>query len=582
MPQLRYAVRTLARSPGFTAAALLSLALGIGANTAIFTLTNALFLSPLPVAAPARILELFTVDHATQTTSNFVRTGVSLPNTLDIAAQNGSFTGVAAFAQAGVTLTGFGKPTQENAFVVTPDYFDVLGVRPAVGRAFDRREGLPEAILSHSLAQRLFGSDAAALGRAINLNAVAYTVIGVAPPAFRGTLAVGPADPVWLPLSMHSQIYSGPIERLFNERRFRVFSVFARLRPGISESQADANLATIAARLEAAYPKDNRGRAFETSTLAEAAIGFAPRDQAIGAAAALSLAVGFVLLIACANLANLSLARAARRSREMGIRVALGAGRARLVSQLLSEAALLATAGGVIGIVLGWAGANLIWSLRPGFLERATIDLRLDGRICLFTAGLSAISCLLFGLAPVLRASSPDLSRLLNTSGRGNVQGGGRSPVRALLVVGEIALALIALVGAGLFIRSMQRTQSVDVGFETQHLMVAGLDLAPLRMTPDRGRQFMRDIMAKVRAVPGVESVAISADVPLQGGGLLLTGFRENDPLDSRQGVLMFTEPSEPSYFETLRVPLVEGRAGVRHESDRDRGSFFVALFLTY
>jgi putative ABC transport system permease protein len=568
MSDVRHAVRTLRRSPGFTIAALLSLSLGIGANTAIFTLANAVFLNPLPVAQPSRVLELFTVDHATQTTAaNIARTGVSLPNTRDIAAQNGSFTGVAAYAQAFPTLSGFGKPTQENAFVVTPEYFEVLGVRLAAGRTFDHREGLPEAVLSHSIAQRLFGSDVAAPGRTINLDAVAYTVIGVAPAGFRGTLSLGPSDPIWLPISMHEQLFTGPIERLFNERRFRFLNVFARLKPGISETQADANLATIAARLEAEYPKDNRGRTFETSSLSEAALGFVPRGQTIGATVALSVAVGFVLLIACANLANLSLARAARRARETGVRVALGAGRFRLAKQLLCEAAILAAAGGCAGIGLGWAGARVLWASRPGFLTNTTIDLRLDWRICLFTAGLSALSCLLFGLAPVVRASTPDLSRLLNTSGRGNVQGGGRSPVRALLVAGEIAMALIALVGAGLFIRSMQRTQNVDPGFDTRQLMVAGLNLAPLRMSPERGREFMRAVVAKVRAVPGVESAAVSATAPLQGGGLLLTGFREGDAPDSRLGVLMFAAPSSPSYFDTMRVPLIEGRAFT--ETDR-------------
>src|SRR5665213_1376263 len=317
----RYAVRTLARRPGFSVAALLSLGLGIGANTAIFTLTNAVFLHSLPVHEPQRILELYTVDHATRTTAaNIVRTGISLPNIVDINGQNQAFTGVAAFTQAGVTLTGFGKPSRENAFVVSPNYFEVLGVSTAAGRTFDAARDMsgapqPETVLSHDLAQRLFGSDAAALGKTLNLNSVAYTVLGVAPPQFRGTQSVGPAYPIWLPLTMHAQIFSGPLERLYNERRFRFLNVFARLRPGVREPQADANLQTIAARLETAYPKDNGGRAFETAPLPEVAAGFAgPRNQTVNATVALSVAVGFVLLIACANLANLSLARAATLS----------------------------------------------------------------------------------------------------------------------------------------------------------------------------------------------------------------------------------------------------------------------------
>ena len=565
LQDFRYAIRTLLRSPGFTAAALLSLGLGIGANTAIFTLTNAVFLHPLPVSDPAGVLELYTVDHATQVTvANLSRTGISLPNILDIRAQNDVFSGVASFAQAGVTLSGFGKPSQENAFVVTSNYFDVLGVRAAAGRTFCTHQessssGGPEAVLSHELAQRLFGSNGAAVGRTLNLNSFAYAVIGVAPAEFRGTLSVGPSDAIWLPLGMHSRIYNGPLERLFNERRFRFLNAFARLKPGIDDRKAMANLQTIAARLEAAYPKDNRGRSFEVSSLSEAAVGFAPRNQTLAATAALSVAVGFVLLIACANLANLSLARASKRGREMGIRVALGAARGRLVRQLLSEAALLSTAGGVFGIGIGWLGAKLLWASRPGFLQQTSIDLHPDASVCLFTAGLSVLSCILFGVTPVIRASVPNVSGLLNSAGRGNVQGGGRSRLRALLVVGEIALALVALVGAGLFIRSMQRAQKIDLGFETDNILVAGFNLGSLQMTPERGREFIRNVVDKVSAVPGVLSASVAGGAPLNGG-LLQTAFREGDPVDSRLGTLALTQPVTPAYFETMHIPLIEGR----------------------
>ncbi len=449
---------------------------------------------------------------------------------------------------------------------MSPNYFEVLGVPAAAGRTFDPSEDMagaprPEAVVSHDFAQRVFGSDNAALGRTINLNAVAYTVLGVAPADFRGTLAVGPNAPIWIPLTMHSQIFSGPIERLYNERRFRFLNAFARLKPGVAERQADANLQTVAARLEAAYPKDNRGRTFESAPLAEAAVGFAgPRNKTVDATVALSVAVGFVLLIACANLANLSLARAAKRAREMGVRVALGAGRGRLVRQLVSEAAILSAAGGVLGIAIGWAGAKILWAARPGFLQNAWVDLHLDLRICLFTAGLSALSCLLFGIAPVIRASAPDLSKLLNTSGRGNVQGGGRWGLRAMLVVGEMALALVALVGAGLFIRSMQRAQNIDLGFETNNLFVAGVNLGALQMKPEQGREFMRALVEKVKAVPGVAAVAVAGGAPLQGG-LMLTAFREGDPLDSRLGTLTFTQPASAAYLDTMRIPLTEGRA---------------------
>jgi predicted permease len=561
----KYAFRNLLHSPAYTAAALLSLGLGIGANTAIFTLTNAVFLHPLPVKDPSRLVELYQVDHATHTlVANLNRTPLSYPNFVDLRQQNDVFTGMSGFVQTGVTMTGFGKPSQENVFLVTANYFDVLGLRPAIGRAFRPDEdrtpgGNPVAILSYSLWQRLYGGSPTAIGRTIDLNSIAYQVIGVTPPNFKGTLTVGPTDVIWLPLSMHSQVFSGPLEQLFNARRLRFLSAFARLKPHVDERRALAAAQTIASRLEAVYPADNRGRTFETSSLSEAALGFLPRNQTSAAAIALSAAVGFVLLIACANIANLSLARATKRSREMSIRVALGAARTRLTSQLLTEAELLALAGGAIGIAIGWLGARLLWNFRPAFLAQSSIDLQLDFRVCIFTLGVSLLTGILFGLAPVFRTSSLDLTSALNTGGRGNIQGGGRNRLRAALVICEMALALIALTAAGLFIRSMQNAQRVNLGFETRNLCELSFDLGSQHMTPERGQQFVRSVLEKVASVPGVASNSISDSAPL-GGGFLQTVFREGDPVDSRLGTLALTAAVTPGYFDTLRIPLAHGR----------------------
>jgi predicted permease len=558
---LVYAVRTLGRSPGYTAAALLSLALGIGANTAIFTLTDAVFLNPLPVKDASRVLELYTVDHATRTTLTILaRTPVSWPNLIDIREQSNAFTGLAGFVPAGATLTGFGKPSIENLTLATPNYFEVLGVSAVAGRTFQAEDDFrPTAVLSYTMAQRLFGNARAALGRTVNLNATSWEVIGVAPPEFRGTFTVGPPDVVWLPLSMHRYIFAGLIEQLFNERRFRFINVFGRLKPGVDEREAQAGLRTIAARLEAAYPRDNRGRTIDVSSLTEAALGFLPRNQTRAAAFALTAAVGFVLLIACANIANLTLARATRRMREMGIRVALGASRGRLIRQLLTEAEVLAIAGGALGICLGALGARLLWKFRPDGFQQNDIQLRLDLRVLAFTAGVSLLTGILFGLAPVFRASLPDVAGLLNSAGRGNIGGGGRHRLRRVLVVAEMALALVALAGAGLFIRSMQKAQQIDPGFETSRLCVVGFNLGAQKMTPERGLQFMRTVMEKVRATPGVAAVAVAASRPL-GGNALLTAFREGDAIDSRLGTLTATVPVSPGYFDTMRIPMVSGR----------------------
>ncbi|HEX3681467.1 MAG TPA: ABC transporter permease [Bryobacteraceae bacterium] len=562
---LRYAARTLLHSPAYTLAALLSLGLGIGANTAIFTLTNAVFLHPLPVKDPSAMIELYQVDHATHSTvANLTRTALSYPNFVDLRDQNDVFTGMAGFTQAGVTLTGAGKPLQQNVFLATANYFDLLGIQAAVGRVFRPDEdrlpgGNAVAVLSYSLWQRLYGGDRAAIGRTIVLNTVAYEVIGVAPPNFKGTLTVGPPDVVWVPLSMHTQVLTGPAEQFFHARRMRFLSAFARLKPGVDERRALASMQTIFARLEAEYPADNRGRSVETSPLSQAALGFLPRGQTTAAAVALSGAVGFVLLIACANIANLSLARATKRSREMGIRVALGASRSSLVFQLLTEAELLSLAGGLLGIAVGWAGAQLLWSLRPSFLAQSSIDLQLDLRVCAFTLGVSVLTGILFGLAPVFRASATDIASVLNTGGRGNIQGGSRNRLRSVLVVCEMALAMVALAGAGLFIRSMQNAQRIDLGFDTRDLCLVAFDLGSERMTPQRGLQFTRSVLERVSAVPGVAAAAVADTAPLQGG-FLQTAFHEGDPVDSRLGTLVLTGAVTPGFFDTWRIPLVEGR----------------------
>lgn len=562
---LKYAIRNLLRSPGYAVAAVLSLALGIGANMAIFTLTNAVFLHPLPVREPGRILSAYTVDHATHSTApNVNRTPLSYPNFLDIRERVRSFSGTSAFFQSAVTLTGFGKAVQQNLFLVSANYFEVLGLQPAAGRWFRAGEdktpgGNAVTVLSYRLALRLFGQPASAVGRSMNFNGIPYEVVGVAPANFKGTQTFGAPDVAWVPMSMHAQVLSGIFEQFFNHRRFRPLSVFGRLQTGVTAEQAQAELRTIAAQLEAAYPSDNLGRTIETAPLSEDALGF-PKGQATAAAIALSAAVGFVLLIACANIANLSLVRAGKRAKEMGIRVALGAARGRLVTQLLTEAQLLALAGGALGLLLGWLGGKALWSFRPAFLQQSDLPLDIDWRVCSFAFGVTVVTGLLFGLAPVLRASMPDLTKVLNSGGRGNIQGGGHNRLRSALVVCEMALALVALVGAGLFIRSMQRAQRIDLGFETRNLCLFSFDLSSKHWTPERGSQFLHSFTERLSMVPGVKAVAVSGSAPL-GGSFLQTAFHEADPVDSRLGTLVNTTQVSPNYFEVMRIPLLAGRA---------------------
>ncbi len=578
---LKHGFRTLGRSPGFTTVAVLSLALGIGANTAIFTLTSAVFLNPLPIEDAGRVMQVYTVDNATTTTAaNRNRTPISFPNYVDFRGQNNVFSGFVASMGAWVAFTGHGAPERQAAALVSANFFDVLGVKPALGRFFfadeDQRPGANAvAVLSHSLWTRQFGADSGVIGRTITLNSVSYTVIGVAPPNFKGTSTVSTPDWVWIPISMHTQALTGTLDGYFNERRMRMVGAFGRLKPGVTREQALAAMKTIAARLAKEDPKANEGCTVDFSSLPEAALGFLPRGQAVTAGIALSATVALVLLIASVNLANLLLARSAKRAREMGIRTALGAGRGRLVRQLLTENLLLALAGGACGLFLGWLGYRMLWSFRPSYLAANSIAAHMDGRVFAFTFAVTLVTALLFGLAPALRASTPDLSEVLKTGGRGGTEAWGRSVLRAALVVSEVALSLVALAGAGLFARSMQRLESVDPGFETRNLFVFNLDVSPRHYPADRAREFFRSVLDKAQTTPGVRNAALASKAPL-GGGMNMTVLvegQDNNP--DRKGTLTITAGVSPGYFDAMRIPLLEGRA----LSDFDRaGSTPVAV----
>ena len=563
---LKFGFRTLGKSPGFAAVAILSLALGIGANTAMFTLTDAVFLNPLPVHESSRVLEVWTVDHATVTTAaNLTRTAVSFKNYQDFRDQNHVFSGLSAFIPTGVVLTGYGEPKQLGAVLASANYFDVLGVKPVMGRTFlpteDQKPGGDTVtVLSYAAWVKEFGSDPAILGKSISLNGTSYSVIGVAPPGFKGTFTVGAPDLVWLPVSMHAQALASQIEALFENRRFRAMNVFGRLKDGVVPSEALAELKTIASRLEQQYPRDNNGRSAEVTPLSEAALGFFPRDKLFIASIALMAVVGLVLLIACVNLANLLMARASKRAREMGIRTALGAERTRLVRQLLTESLLLSIAGGAVGLLIGSLGTQLLWSFRPSFLLASSLDLRMDLRVYGFTAAVTVLTAVLFGLAPAIRVSVPDLSSILKTGGRGGTEAYSRSPLRSLLVIAEVALSLVALVGAGLFIRSMQQVEKVDPGFESRNLFTLNFDVTPRHYTPEKTHQFFETMLSTADATPGVKIAALSSNPPL-GGGLLGTALAEGQESNpDYHGTLILLNNVSPTYFDAMGIPLMEGR----------------------
>ncbi len=580
---LRSGVRMLKKSPGFTFVAILSLALGIGANTAIFTIINAVFLHPLPVREPAQLAEMFTRDTKTvNANAAFQLTATSLPNYEDYRDQNTVFTGLAAVTfSLALNWVGQAEPQQLQASMVSPNFFDVLGVKAYRGRFFYPDEGKkigadPLAVLSYSLWVRRFGSDPSVVGQTISLNATSYTVIGVAPPNFKGIVSLAPPDVLWVPLSMRDYVLTGQLKELENHRRMRWISIVGRLKPNVTVDQARSAMKTIASALEKEYPRDNPGRTCELYPLNQSALGINQRGQFSLAGGVLMGVVGLVLLIACVNLANLLLAQAAKREKELTLRAALGAGRFRLVRQLLTESTMLSLVGGVVGLVIAFWGRKLLWSFRPPFLQDGSIDLSFDSRVLFFTLAISLLNGFVFGIIPALKASNTDLNDVLKAGGRGGTMGWAHNRLRSLLVVSEIALALVALIGAGLFLRSMQKAQEINPGFESKNLFQYNFDLGALRYEPEHGQQFFREAVERAKSVPGVADATVSSN-GIFGGGFQGTIFREGEQSDpNNRGTLVGFDDVMPGYFAAARIPTISGRDFT--DFDRDNTKFVVII----
>jgi len=564
LKEVRYALRLLTRSPGFTAVAVLSLALAIGANTTIFTIINGVFLTSLPVHDIENLVDVSGIDQNNRVL-NLDLTPLSWLNFEDYKKQNDVFSGLAGFINTGVTLTGFGDAQNIPAQVVSANYFDVLGVKPVMGRTFRPDEdqgsgGHPVAVLSHAAWTGVFNADPGIINRVITLNNQPFTVIGVAARNFKGTFTLANPDLIWIPSSMARQVLTGTFLEFFESRRALLANAVGRLKPGVSIEQAETAMKTIASRLAAEYPDANERRSVQLAPLTAAALGINQQDQFRLAGGVLMTVVGLVLLIACVNLANLLLARGGAREREVGIRTALGARRSRLIRQLLTESLVLSFLGGAVGLIIAYWGRALLWSMRPPFLDANAVNLSLDPRVLAFTAGISIVTGLLFGLIPALKFSSPNLNDTLKAGGRSGMASWMRSRVLSILVVVEVALALIALVGAGLFVQSMRRAQSIDLGFETERLFVMAVDLGAQRMEQARGEQFYANAIARAKASPGVANATVSSNFPI-GGGFLRSVFKEGQQQKPGQrDLLTLTNIVSPEYFNTVRIPLLRGR----------------------
>ena len=563
---VRYAIRLLAKTPAVSLVAALSLGLGIGANTTIFSLINEVFLRPLPMEEPSRLVSVFTSDERNRQNAFGGFMPSSRLNLMDYRAQNEVFDGFVAHAFIPLSISGgSGDPEQVPGEIVMGDYFRVLGAPFALGRGFlpdeDATPGArPVTVLSHGFWRRRFGGNPAIVGQTISVNGRAFTVIGVTGESFKGTNAIG-GPQLWVPFAMYREVTSGAFREFWESRRGLGFNATARLKPGVSLERASANLHAIAAALAQEYPNDNRGRSVTLVPLAQATINPGFRQNALTAGSLLMAVVGLVLLIACANVANLLLARAAARKQEIAVRLSLGASRGRLVRQLLVESLVLAGFGALCGLVVAyWARAALM-ALRPPFLQDGALSMALDARVLSFTALVAVATGILFGLAPALQFSRPDLATELKDRSSQPSGTRGRVTVRNALVVAQVALSFVALIGAGLFLRSLDNARQINPGFDVTRLAVLSFDLTARGMSLEAASDRQREILERVRGVPGLEGASYATVVQLAGGGLARSVFLEGqDVSDARAGRLVQINNISEGHLETIGTPLLRGR----------------------
>ena len=547
----RFALRTLAKNPAFSLVAILTLALGIGANSAIFSVVNGVLLKPLAFPNPEQLVRVWQVE-VVKGASN--PTSVSAVNLDDWRARRRMLADIGGYfyieGMSGTDLTGIGEPQRISTTFVSPGFWNTLGVAPEVGRVPRDEEMVRGAndklvVLSHDFWQRQFGGATSVVGRRVTLGGESYEIVGVMPPSFRFP---APAVQMYIP---YSTIPDQSIPRI---RPVRIMNVVARMKPGVTVGQANAEMNAITRGLAAEYEDDRNLGAASVAPLRDSIVGNVRASLFV-----LLGAVGFVLLIAAVNLASLLLARATSRERELAIRVALGAGRARLVRQLCTESMVLALTGGVLGVLVAVAGKSALLRLAAGQLPRAE-EVGLDYRVVLFTAALTIVTGVAFGLIPAIRAASPELQQSLREGSRGATTTTGG--LRNALVVAEVALAVVLVVGAGLMTRSFVKLLQVDLGFSRDHRVAVNYSISTARhSTPAEMRDTYRDMLNRVRAVSGVISAGAIRDLPFRGDGELI-GFVPPGVTASADGelpraTLMFTSDG---FFSTMGIPLVAGR----------------------
>jgi predicted permease len=568
LQDVRYGLRMLARSPGFTVVAVVSLALGIGVNTAVFSLFNAVLIRQLPVVRGQERLV-------------WLRAPSSYPDYLDYREQAQSFEGMAAATGSSeFSLTRGGEPELVRGEFVTANYFDVLGVGALAGRVFIESEGREPTrvvVISHHLWRTRFDADAGIVGRQVTLNGLGFTVVGVAPEGFFGT-EVGLSRELWVLLSTHALLNPPEVGRMLDEgggedvlqRRYSHWlAVFARLKANVTREQAGAELSAIARRLAEANEGRVNEEALRRVQLLPLSGGMDPsdREQALPVAGIVMAVLGLVLLIACANIAGLLLARAAVRRRETAIRQALGAGRGRLVRQWMTESVLLSLMGGAAGLLLALWANDLMTSYAAG-TPVSSLDLRLDYRVLAFTFLVSVGAGVAFGLAPALQASRLDIVTALKTEDALARAGSRRSRLRAVFVTAQVTLSVVLLVCAGLFIRSLWSAHTIDPGFRVERALTVPVDLGLLRYKAEEGRVFYRELLARVAAQPGVESASLVRFAQLGSSFAQGQVIAEGGSAKGAEGTSTGFNLVGPNYFKTMGTQLVRGRDF--NEADRD------------
>lgn len=562
---LRYGSRMLLKAPGFTAVAVLSLAIGIGANTAIFSLADKVLIQKLPVEEPDRLVVVSASrGQGVNTTSNF-------PDFVDYRDRNEVFEGLVAYSQKAFTLSEGGRAERVPGMIVSGNYFTALRVRPALGRGFlpeeDQTPGThPVAVLGYGLWQRRFDADPAVVGKAVSLNGYPYIVVGIAPSEFTGTIA-GSRPDVYVPVMMIRQVLpSEPTDLLFGPRSrlSGSFQLLGRLKPGVSREQAAAAMNALGSQIARAHPGEDGSPRVEPKFLIE--------DGSRGHTnllrdirfplQMLMTTVGLILLIACANVANLLLARAGARQKEIAIRLATGAGRTRLIRQLLTESVLLSAISGGAGLALAVSISGLIVSFTPpnnAVFSSLTLDNRLDLRVLGFTLAISVLTGILFGVAPALIASRPDVVPALKDEATVFGRKHRYLNFRSLLVIGQVAISLIVLIGAGLCLRSLRNLNAIDTGFDPGRVLVVSVDLSLSGYNRERGLRFYSELVERVQRLRGVEAVSLATQIAL-GDGFGAVMRAEGYVPKPGEDISSDFNQIGLDYFRVMKIPLLEGR----------------------